>query len=242
MKYFFYWTVAISLVGWSWTTLYVFSYGHVYGGMDESLNKAVQQKKSDLIELAAMEERGAPLANVFDQQLKLSMEYAEGKDYDGARKMLHQADEALLKLPETSENFVRRLRIAELVAHTYMDQGLYGEARSSLDHASDLAKDLQTKYFSEDGRLFSLVIANERGVLNYLEANCTLDGKERAATFASCQTAFEKLLAEINSLEAEPKKLSEDAKKRLARMKSHVQTNLNQVKEDIAHEGEFQRT
>ena len=202
MKYFFYWTVAISLVGWSWTTLYVFSYGHVYGGMDESLNKAVQQKKSDLIELAAMEERGAPLANVFDQQLKLSMEYAEGKDYDGARKMLHQADEALLKLPETSENFVRRLRIAELVAHTYMDQGLYGEARSSLDHASDLAKDLQT----------------------------------------SCQTAFEKLLAEINSLEAEPKKLSEDAKKRLARMKSHVQTNLNQVKEDIAHEGEFQRT
>jgi hypothetical protein len=123
-----------------------------------------------------------------------------------------------------------------------MNEGLYGEARTSLNRAAALVQQMQDKYFSDDARLLSLGLTNELGVLTYLEASGTLDGKIRAETYIRCQTIFEKLLAQIDGLQADQAKLTEDTKKRLAGMKRHVYANLKQVKIDRAHEDEYQKT
>jgi hypothetical protein len=237
-----YWTLALAFVAWSWTTLYVQSYGNVWGGKDDSAQMAIKEKKEMLAELASLEKSGAPPDVIFDQRVKLSLQYGQNKDHDGARKMLQEEKDALLQLPESEENFGQRIRLEALVAHTYIDEGLFGKARTSLEDALALAKKMQDKYFSEDARLLTIAMTNEMGVLTYLEANSTLDGKLRSKTFDRSQKIFEQLLAQIDGLEADQSKLTAETRKRLQGMKRHVSANLKQLKEDRANEDEFLQT
>jgi len=240
-KRIFYWIVAVTLVAWSWTTLYVHSFSNLWGGGSRLAVRAGEERAKAVKQLAEMEKKGAPPEQIYDQRMSLSLRVNEAKNFVEARKILDAESDALIKLPESEENFLRRARVEDQVAHTYIDEGLYHEARNSLTRATDLVRQVINTYGSEDARLFELTLTNEIGVLTYLEASSTLDGKLREQTFETSKKVFEQLLSQINALEADPGKLTDAGRKHLSHMKDHVGVNLRQVKDDQANEGDFRR-
>jgi hypothetical protein len=101
---------------------------------------------------------------------------------------------------------------------------------------------MKNKYFTEDASILILTMTNELGVLRYLEANGTLDGKTRAAAFNSSKTIFADLLGQIESMQSDPAKFTDESRRRLVGMKRRVSDNLARVVEDIAHEDEYHHT
>jgi len=236
-----YWILAISLVSWSWTTLYVHSFSNLWGGQNRMAIKAGEDRARAQKALTEMEKHGAPAEQIYNQRMSLSLQLDEAKNFVEARKVLDAESDALIKLPESEENFLRRARVEDQVAHIYIDEGLCGEARNSFNRAADLVRQVIQTYGSEDATLFDLALTNELGVLTYLEASSTLDGTLREKTFAGSKKIFEQLLSHISELEAQPEKLTDAGRKRLAHLKDRVGVNLHQVIEDQAFESDFRR-
>lgn len=189
-----------------------------------------------------MEKSGAAPEQIYDQRMLLSLQLDENKKFAEARKVLEQESADLLKLPESEENYLRRARLEEQVAHIYMDEGLYHEARGALSRATDLVHQVANTYGSEDGQIYELSLINEMGVLTYLEASSTLDGKVREQSFGASEKIFSQVLARIDTMQADPAKLTEAGRNRLKHMKEKVASNLHLVQQDRAYESDFQRT
>jgi hypothetical protein len=241
IRWIFYWTLAVAFVCWGWTTLYVQSYGNVWGGKDDSVRLGLLDKKHLQDELAKSRTSNADPALIYDQSIMLALQCSQVKDFGGARNTLQAENEAILKLPESEENLGRRVHIEGLIAHTYMDEGLMKEAGNCFELALALANQMQSKYFSEDSRMLILTMTNELAVFTYLEANSTLDGTLRARAFVKCKQGFVDLLAEIDKLQSDATKTTAEMQKRLDGLRRHVNSNLKQVREDIVHEGEYQK-
>ncbi|MBS1994130.1 MAG: hypothetical protein JSS83_26650 [Cyanobacteria bacterium SZAS LIN-3] len=242
LKSVFYWLLAGSFIAWSWTTLYYHSYSNLWGGQNHFAIRAGEERLKTARALEAMEKSGAAPEQIYDQRMLLSLQLDENKKFAEARKVLEQESADLLKLPESEENYLRRARLEEQVAHIYMDEGLYHEARGALSRATDLVHQVANTYGSEDGQIYELSLINEMGVLTYLEASSTLDGKVREQSFGASEKIFSQVLARIDTMQADPAKLTEAGRNRLKHMKEKVASNLHLVQQDRAYESDFQRT